>query len=55
MQVLCKWLQKAYKVDRYGEPTWKMLSEAAASRAGGDNPALAEEIAKRHLCTSKLP
>ena len=38
------WLNKAYKVERYGEPSWQTLREAVRSPAGGDAPAEADKI-----------
>ena len=46
--VLTKWLQKGYNYKRHGPPTWRMLVKAVAHPAGGDNVALAEEIATNH-------
>ena len=46
--VLTKWLQKGYNFQKYGPPSWRMLVEATAHPAGGDNVALAEEIARKH-------
>ena len=36
------------QVPRFGKPTWKRLVEAVEDRGGGNNPALAQEIAKDH-------
>jgi len=47
-EVVIRWLRKAYDVDRHGPPTWRTLVKAVSDKAGGDNPALAEEIAKDH-------
>ena len=47
-EVLTLWLNKAYKYERFGEPSWELLARAVAHPAGGNNPALAEEIAKKH-------
>ena len=47
--VLRKWLQKSYNYQRWGCPTWRMLVEAVGDPAGGNNLALAETIAKKHL------
>ena len=33
---------------RFGEPTWVKLVEAVNDSAGGGNPSLAMEIARRH-------
>ena len=46
--VLTKWLQKGYDYQKHGPPTWGMLVKAVADPAGGDNIALAEEIARNH-------
>ena len=45
--VLTKWLQKAYNITRFGDPSWNLLLEAVAHSAGGNDPALAEQIADR--------
>ena len=47
-QMLATWLQKNYNVKRFGEPTWVKLVEAVCHSAGGGNPSLAIEIAKKH-------
>ena len=47
-EVIIKWLRKTYDVDRHGPPTWRTLVKAVSDKAGGNNPALAEEIAKEH-------
>ena len=46
--VLSKWLQKCYKYDKYGPPTWRMLVKAVGDPFGGNDCALAETIAKHH-------
>ena len=46
--VLSKWLQKAYKYDKYGPPTWRMLVKAVGDPAGGNDCVLAESIAKKY-------
>ena len=46
--VLSKWLQKCYKYDRYGPPTWRMLVKAVGDPFGVNNCALAETIANKH-------
>lgn len=40
------WLKKTYDVDKYGEPSWRVLREAVRNPAGGNNPALADRIAQ---------
>lgn len=47
--VLSNWLQKSYKYGRYGPPTWRMLIKAVGDPTGGNDCALAETIAKKHL------
>lgn len=47
--VLLLWLRKAYDVDKYGPPTWEKLMEAVGKESGGNNRALAEEIAAKQL------
>ena len=47
--VVDKWLQKNYNCQRFGSPTWKTLVKAVADEVGGNNIALAENIAKKHL------
>ena len=48
-QVLLVWLKQRYDVQRHGHPTWRRLVEAVDSPNGGNNPALAIDIANRHL------
>ena len=47
-QMLSTWLRRSYNVRRFGEPTWVKLVEAVSHSAGGGNPRLAMEIARRH-------
>ena len=47
-RVLTEWLKKAYNTTRFGPPSWQLLVAAVAHPAGGNDRALAEEIAKRH-------
>ena len=49
-EVLEQWLKKCYNAQKHGPPTWRKLVEAVANNNGGDNPALAETIAKTHQC-----
>jgi len=35
-------------VKRYGKPTWRKLVEAVENKVGGNNCALAKEIAAKH-------
>ena len=46
-EVLTLWLNGTYNTERFGEPSWELLARAVAHPAGGNNPALAEEIAKK--------
>ena len=43
-----EWLKRNYNVEKYGEPTWKQLVEVVVHPAGGANPELARDIARRH-------
>ena len=47
-EVILKWLRQLYNVSRFGPPTWKRLIEAVISPAGGNNYALAKEMALKH-------
>ena len=46
-EVLTEWLKERYDTTRFGPPSWKLLVEAVADPAGGDNCALAQKIAQR--------
>ena len=48
LEVLTQWLKKTYNVERFGEPSWKLLIMAVGDRAGGGDPALAEKIAQKY-------
>ena len=48
LEVLTEWLKKTYNVERFGEPSWKLLIMAVGDRAGGGDPALAEIIAQKY-------
>ena len=50
IRVLTLWLNKAYNTERFGEPSWELLAKAVADPAGGNNPALAQEIGKKYGC-----
>ena len=47
-KVLTLWLKKTYNTERFGEPSWKLLADAVRDPAGGNNPALALKITKKH-------
>ena len=49
-RVLSEWLKKAYDMIRFGQPSWGLLVAAVAHPAGGNDLALAEQIAGRHKC-----
>ena len=51
-QVLLIWLRQQYNVEKFGYPTWQRLREAVDSPSGGNNHALAEKIAEKHLTSS---
>ena len=54
-EMLSTWLRKTYNVKRFGEPTWKNLTQIVADSMAGNNPALALTIAKNHLSACKYP
>ena len=43
------WLNKGYDVIKYGEPSWQMLENAVRARAGGNNPAVADQIHRKYI------
>ena len=47
-EVLAKWLKKSYDTTRYGVPSWELLVAAVDHPAGGNDHALAEQMAKHH-------
>ena len=47
-EVLTLWLKGNYNSERFGEPSWELLARAVADPAGGNNPALAEEITRQY-------
>ena len=53
-KVIDNWLQMDYDVEEFGPPTWKALVEAVEAPDGGNNSALAEEIAVQHSALGKL-
>ena len=46
--VLSTWLKGDYNIQKDGHQSWRRVCEATASRAGGDNKRLAQEIAAQH-------
>ncbi len=46
--MISDWLEKRYKMQKFGLPTWRRLVEVIASRAGGAHNALAKQLAKSH-------
>ena len=49
---LSEFLKKNYEWETYGEPSWRLIVTAVAHRAGGNNEALALEIARNHPTSS---
>lgn len=47
-EVVRVWLEERYNVEWFGRPSWKKLIEVMGARAGGNNGALAVEIAREH-------
>ena len=47
-KIINNWLQRNYDTKKYGPPTWKMLADAVRAPNGGNNPTLADEIARLH-------
>ncbi|CAI8033370.1 hypothetical protein GBAR_LOCUS18822 [Geodia barretti] len=47
-ETLSLWLNKNYNTERFGEPSWKLLAEAVGHPAGGNNPALSDDISMKH-------
>ena len=45
---LTRWLRGDYDTEKHGRPTWRRLVDAVAISSGGDNHALALDIAKEH-------
>ena len=43
-----EWLKKSYDTESFGDPSWKLLVDAVAHRAGGKDRALAMEIAAKY-------
>ena len=47
-EMLTLWLKGNYDTERFGEPSWELLARAVSDSGGGNNPALAEDIMRRH-------
>ena len=47
-EALAQWLKKAYNTKKFGPPSWKLLVAAVVHPAGGNNRALAEQIAGKY-------
>ena len=45
--MILRWLNQLYDVDRHGLPTWRRLLAAVSSPCGGKNPALAKRTAAK--------
>ena len=50
-RIINNWLIGNYDTEIHGPPTWKMLAEAVWAPNGGNNAALADEIARLHPAT----
>ena len=48
IEVLKTWLRHCYNTKKHGPPTWRRLVEAVDSPAGGNDHALAKDIASLH-------
>ena len=42
--MLTLWLNKTHDISIYGVPSWQILSNAVRDPAGGNNPAIADDI-----------
>ena len=47
-ETLATWLKQTYDTKRFGPPSWKLLVAAVSHPGGGNNPALAQQIAENH-------
>ena len=47
-EVLLEWLRRNFDTKQHGHPSWRRLCVAVADPKGGENKALAEEIANHH-------
>lgn len=47
--MLRMWLNQSYDVIKYGEPSWQMLEKAVRARAGGNKPAIADQIHRKYV------
>ena len=52
-EALVLWLNKNYDTVKFGNPTWELLAKAVSHPAGGNNPALSEEIIGNHGGTDR--
>lgn len=46
-KLVSAWIDRKYDVEACGEPSWRKLAEAVASRSGGEDCYLAENIILR--------
>ena len=51
--VLESWLKRNYDTERFGLPTWRWLVEIVADPAAGNDTALADNIATKHVAETK--
>ena len=47
-EVVMAWLQRQYDMQKFGQPTWRMLVKTVDNLAGGKKHQLAKEIAANH-------
>ena len=43
-KVLALWLKRNYNTEEYGDPSWELIAKAVGHPAGGNDPALSQEI-----------
>ncbi|CAI8040242.1 hypothetical protein GBAR_LOCUS22432 [Geodia barretti] len=48
LETLKEWLKKSYDTESFGDPSWKLLVDAVAHPFGGEDRALAMEIAAKY-------
>ena len=51
---LTHWLQGDYDTEKHGSPTWRMLVAAVDNSSGGNDSALALDIAEKHQPEGKF-
>ncbi len=53
--MISDWLEKRYKMEKFGVPCWRRLVEVIASRAGGAHNSLAKQLARDHPVQADQP